>query len=330
MAAELDAAGGTPVDVIRWAADYHEQGGLMGASNKDLLLDPQLTNAALESLPASRRISLVAEAPDVVAPMLAGDIDDRADAQIVVTNVARIMAVALRQHDLPLFVKGIESLKTIWSTGQYEALYPVRPPDFEASLWENLGINLYALGALAVVEERWLELRELVKPSPTGGSGEKSWLRQSQVVSARSNDHYGEESMLALAKAGVRVLEPGMSEDKVIEGLVRFDLLAGLIIGESSMKGFFPNGAEFSEEIVESFVIEHLRPVDSPVRRYVFADDSPGMADVLAEYDRTARLQAALARYRGLRWGWRGFSDARTLAFIAERGHILEEWLSAG
>jgi hypothetical protein len=87
-----------------------------------------------------------------------------------------------------------------------------------------------------------------------------------------------------------------MEDAEAIDNLARFDLLAGLIIGESSLRGFFPNAAEFSERIVEPFVIEHLREVDSPVRRYVFADNNAGMADVLAEYDRAARLQAALAR----------------------------------
>lgn len=302
----------------------------MGATNKELLLDPQLDNAALEALPPSRLGSLVADAPDVVAPMLAGDIDDQTDAQIAFRNVARVMAVALSQHDSSLFIKGIESLERIWSTGKYEALYPIHPPDFEASLWENLGVDLYALGGLTVAGQRWQELRELVTPSPTGGSGEKSWLRQSQVASSRANDHHPEETMLALAKRRIQVLEPGMSDSAAIENLARFDLLAGLIIGESSPRGFYPNAAEFSEEVVEPFFVEHLRSPDSPVRRYVFADDNAKMADVLGEYDRGARLQAALARYRGLQWGWRGFSDARTLVFIAERGHILEEWLSAG
>jgi hypothetical protein len=302
----------------------------MDTSNKELLLDPQMDNAALEALPASRLLSLVADAPGVAAPMLAGDIDDQIDAQIVFKNVARVMAVALKQHDISLFSAGIESLEKIWSAGEYEALYPVRTPDFEASLWENLGVDLYALGGLAVSGERWQEVRELVTPSPTGGSGEKSWLRQSQVVSARSNNRHPEETMLALAKRRIEVLEPEMSGTAAIESLARFDLLAGLIIGESSPRGFYPNAAEFSEEIVEPFVVEQLRSPDSPVRRYVFADDSAKMADVLAEYDRSARLQAALARYRDLQWGWRGFSDARTLTFIAEGGHILEEWLAAG
>jgi hypothetical protein len=302
----------------------------MDATNKELLLDPQLDNASLGALPASRLMSLAGEAPDIVAPMLAGDIDERADAQIAFTNVARIMAVALRHQDSPLFAKGIESLERIWSTGRYEALYPVQTPDFEASLWENLGINLYALGGLTVARERWHEMRDLVTPSPTGGSGEKSWLRQSQVVGSRSNDHYPEETMLGLAKQRIQVLEPEMTEDGAIESLARFDLLAGLIIGETSLRGFYPNAAEFSEEIVEPFVVEHLRSTDSLVRRYVFADDSAKLAVVLAEFDRSARLQAALARYRGLSWQWRGFTDARTLIFIAEEGHVLEEWQAAG
>lgn len=301
----------------------------MNANNEDLLLNPLLAKAEVEALPATRRISLLEDAPTVATRLLSGEVDDRADAQIVFNNVSQIMALALDHHDTALFGKGIDALKTIWETGSYEALYPIEPPDFEASLWENLGINLYALGGLATARERWAEVRELTTQAPTGGSGEKSWLRQGQVVSARSNDRYAEESILSLAKGRLQVLDSAVGEGEAIEHLARFDLLSGLIIGEKALRGFYPNAAEFSEELVEPLVIEGLRSKDSPIRSYVFADDTAGLTKALAEYDRVARLQAALARYRNIPWAWRGFSDARTLVFLAEE-HMLEEWAGAG
>jgi hypothetical protein len=282
----------------------------MNESDKDILLDPRLSSGALEALPGDRLLSLVEAAPDVVAPLLAGDISDRADAQIAFTNVARVMALALKHHDSALFAKGVEALTRIWSTGDYKALYPLRTPDFEASLWENLGINLYALGALAVTRERWPEVRELATPSPTGGSGEKSWLRQSQVASARSSDHYDRETILSLAGVRVKDLEPAMDDAAATEGLARFDLVAGMVIGEKGLGSFYPNGAEFSAALVEPFVVEHLRRPESAVRQHVFINDNAGLADALGEYDRMARVQAALARYRQVEWGWRG---SRTL-----------------
>jgi hypothetical protein len=72
-------------------------------------------------------------------------------------------------------------------------------------------------------------------------------------------------------------------------------------------------------------VDQTLRSADSTLRQHVFPGDNSGLVTSLSEYDRLARLQAALARYRNLPWEWRGFADARTLVFLAEE-HILEEW----
>lgn len=297
----------------------------MDRTNDELLLDDGLSIPDLEALSASRRGSLVLDSPRVAAKLLASDIDDQADASIVINHVSQIMAIALQEHDGDLFNAGIKSLVEIWKQGKYEALYPVRPPEFEASLWERLGISLYALGGLAVAGQRWAEVRELTRQSPTGGSGEKSWLRQGQVVSARGNDYYPEESMLQLADRRLRGMRPGVAEAASRQFLTRFDLLSGLIISEENLRGFYPNAAEFSEELIEPLVIDELRKTESAVRQYVFPDDNAGLIRGLAEYDRVARLQAALARHRNQRWEWRGFSDARTLVFLAE-GNILEDW----
>lgn len=301
----------------------------MDLKNDEILLRAALKRSELEALPSARLTSLLADAPPLAAKMLGGDIGDQTDASIIIDNAGQIMAIALEHHDALLYGKGIESLAEIWKNGDYEALYPVKPPDFEASLWEALGINLYALGGIAVAQERWPEIRALTLQAPTGGPRDKSWLRQGQVVSSRANDDYPEESILRLADRRLRKLSADISEDESLRHLARFDLLSDLIIGEENQRGFFPNAAELDESLVEPLIIDELRSSDSALRQYVFPGDTPTMVKTLAEYDRMARYQAALARYRNLPWGWRGFSDARTLAFLAEE-HILEEWASAG
>jgi hypothetical protein len=302
---------------------------VMDPSNDDLLLNPSLKRNDFDSFSSTKRGSLLADAPALAARMLHGEVDDRIDASIIFNNVAQIMAIALRHHDAALFRQGVEGLVEIWKEGNFKALYPLTPPDFEASLWENLGINLYVLGGLAVASERWSEIRELTNQAPTGGSGEKSWLRQGQVISARSSTDYDRESILGLAAQRLGSMEPEISETDAIQYLARFDLLSGLIIGEEDLRGFYPNAAEFSEELVEPFVIEQLRSSGSPLREHVFKEDTPGLLKALEEYDRVARLQAALARYKNGSWKWHGFSDARTLVFLAEE-HMLEEWAGAG
>jgi hypothetical protein len=301
----------------------------MDQSNDDLLLNASLKRDDVVALSSTSRESLLVDAPTLAARLLEGEADDRIDASIIFNNIAQVMALALRDHDEAMFRKGVGAFVEIWKQGSFEALYPITPPDFEASLWENLGIDLYALGGLAVMSERWGEVRELTKQAPTGGSSEKSWLRQGQVISARSNTDYDRESILSLAARRLKSMEPEVSEAEAIQCLARFDVLSGLIIGEENLRGFYPNAAEFSEELVEPFIIEKLRSLDSPVRDYVFMGDTPGLVKALTEYDRMARLQAALARYKSGSWKWHGFSDARTLVFLAEE-HMLEEWASAG
>jgi hypothetical protein len=296
--------------------------------NDDLLLDDSLSGDTVAALSVSRQKSLVSDAPALAARLLKGDAEDRADASIVFNSVAQVMANGLKDHDDDLFSQGIASLVAIWKNGNYEALYPTDPPVFEASLWENLGINLYALGGLAVSGERWERVRELTNQAPTGGQSENSWLRQGQVISARANNEYPEDSMLRLAMRRVRAMRPDMSETEAFQFLTHFDLLSGLIISEDNPRGSYPNAAEFSENLVEPLVIDGLRHEHSPLREHVFKDNTPGLVKALAAYDQGARLQAALARRHDRVWKWRGFSDARTLVFLAEE-HVLEEWETA-
>jgi hypothetical protein len=297
----------------------------MPPTNADLLLDPNLSVAATRELPTTRRASLLAEAPALASKLLASEVDDRIDASIVFDTVAKVMAIAVKDHDADLFTEGVASLVEIWKEGKFEALLPTTPPEFEASLWENLGINLYALGGLAIAEERWAELRELTTQSPTGGSAEKSWLRQAQVASSRANHDYPEESVFRHAVKRLQMFDDTLTYEQAESLLARFDLISGLIISEEGPRGFFPNAAELPATTVEPFVIEQVREPNAALREHVFAGNPDGLRAALAEYDRMARTQAALARYVGQNWAWRGFSDARTLVFIAE-GHKLEEW----
>jgi hypothetical protein len=300
----------------------------MERTNEHILTDPTLATSELEALAATRLASLLADAPKVAAGILTGEVEERGDAEIVIKNVARVMDIALRNHDDSLFSQGVGSLVEMWTEGDFKALLPIRPPEFEASLWENLAINLYALGGLAVSGGQWPQVRELTLPAPTGGASDKSWLRQGQVASSRANDHYPDESILRLASRRVRDLRPTVSESEALQLLARFDLLSGLIISESNERGFFPNAAELGEALVEGLVIDELRFPDSPVRKSVFPGETEMMVEALKEYDRKARLQASLARYGSQDWAWRGFSDARTLIFLAEE-HLLEDWQAA-
>ena len=69
-------------------------------------------------------------------------------------------------------------------------MYPNKTPDFEASLWEGITTELYALGALALRLGRYAEMRAIVvgrgRSRGSEDREEGSWLRQGQTASARS------------------------------------------------------------------------------------------------------------------------------------------------
>jgi hypothetical protein len=65
-------------------------------------------------------------------------------------------------------------------------MYPLRTADFEASLWERIAIELYPLGALSIVNERFAMTRELAAQRSHASTSYGSWLRQGQVAGARA------------------------------------------------------------------------------------------------------------------------------------------------
>jgi hypothetical protein len=294
-------------------------------SNRDILLNP---NAALDELPESRLSSLLTDAPGVATEMLGAAAEERPDAHIVIQNISAIAGRALHDHNTRLCSEAIRSLAEIWKVGGAAAMYPTTTPAFEASLWELIVIELYALGGLAVSLERWAAVHELALQKPDPSSHDTSWLRQGQVASARAAT-VPDETVLELAAPRLSGLEPSLAEPEARAALSQFDLISCLIIRQVDPRGFYPNASKFSEALAEPVVIERLRGLDDTLRQHVYPGDQEGLREALRDYDEKARLQAALARRRNRDWQWRGFSDARTLLFIVA-GDRPEEWEAGG
>lgn len=292
-------------------------------SNRDILLAPR---PPLHELSVSRLSSLLSEAPAVAAEMLGGTAEERPDAHIVIQNASAITASALRDHNAQLFAEGVSSLSGIWTVGDAQAMYPTRTPDFEASLWELLAVELYALGGLAIKGERWAEIRILAREKPDPASHATSWLRQGQVASARAAT-VPDETMLEIAVPRLLALDASLRRPDAQSALAQFDLVSCLMIREVDPEGFYPNAAKFSESVAEPIVYEQMREQDKPLREYLNQDDQEGLREGLRDYDDKARLQAAQARRANHDWQWRGFSDARTLLFIVAGQDWDGNWL---
>lgn len=300
----------------------------MHRSNEHVLLDERSgTGSGLEGFPASRLASLVTEAPELARRLLRAGVEEQADASLVFRSLSAIMLRALDGHDRGLLTGGIDSFNAIWALGDPKVMYSIKTPAFEASLWERLAVELYALAGFAVLRELWGEMRALVLVRPDESPSDVSWLRQGQVASSRAST-YPDENILDMAARRMVELD-AQSKPDALTSVCRLDLLAAMIICEFDRDGFFPNCAPYSESLVEPIVIDGLRDSGSPLRQAVFRDDSKGLRAALREFDAMARSQAALARRNGHSWKWRAFADARTWTYIDE-GHLLEEFEKAG
>ncbi len=287
----------------------------MADTNRELLVDPKLgASIASGALPVTRLSSMLSEAPRLAGELLPGGGDDQSDLLTLVESVSAIASYALLSHDAQLFAEAVATFAEIWRLGNRDAMLPLVTPDPEASLWENLAIHLYALGGLAVRVERWEDVPVLALQDP---SSRGVWLRQGQVASARRGEleAYG-ESLLELAARRLRRFDSDAPEDEALAAVCRFDLLAALLIAQTDPGGFYPNAAKYGEQLVEAIVIEKVRDRHSDLRQHIFRDDDVGLRPILGAYDEKARLQGAFNRYAGGDWRWRGFEDARTLAFI--------------
>jgi len=298
----------------------------MASSNHEILLDPRTGEGRpdLDALAVSRLSSLLTDAPEVAAELLNGANEEQADALIVFRTISAVAAHALGNHDVNLFSQAIRSFEAIWKLGDRDAMLFLRTPAFEASLWEPLVVELFALGGLAVRGGRWDEFRELVLQEP---SSRGVWLRQGQVASSR--DAQPEDSLLQLAARRARHLDPDASDEKTLSAVCQADFLAAVIISEADPDGYFPNAAEFGEGFVEELVIGPLRDNGSSLRRRIFSEDDEALREALRLYDEKARLYAAQQRGRGETWNWRGFSDYRSLLFIVA-GQRPEGWEGGG
>jgi len=295
----------------------------MSTSPSQLLLDPRTSEGrSLTDQSNADFLAALEQAPTVARDTLAAPDEERFDASLVYRSVAAVMVEALHRRTDHVFSRGVITLGELWEIGNPDAMMFNVTPDFEASLWENLGIELYAIGSLAVHLGLWAQARELAShESPSSGEG---WLRQGQVVSARTAGPA--ESFAHLVLYLIGRLDSAVTGADAKRAFVIFDLFSALVISELDFKyGYFPNAGEFDAELVEPFVIDQLRSATSDARTHVFVGDEEKLRDTLRDYDSQARVAAADAMRGGKDWKWRAFADARTWGFINE-GHLIESW----
>lgn len=293
---------------------------------EQLALDPAAgIGHRLDSEPPDRLSALADAATTAGRNLLAStDIEDRVDAAIAYRTLSAVTASGIRHNNFKLAEEGIAGLLSLYRLGDYDVGRGLDTPDFEASLWESIWIEVLALGGLVVHLRAWDYLELIAMQSPAADDTHYvSWHRHGQVHSARATRGVPDESVLTVAdkRLGSMHSETAASARQLV---ARFDLLAGLLIGGVDSRATYPNAAAFSEELVEPFVIESMRDAGDPLRAVLFPNDDLGLREQLRLYNESAVTQAALMRYSGQPWGWRGFEDARTWMFVRD-GIRLEE-----
>lgn len=295
------------------------------------LLDLETSRpSSIASVPRGDLLAALSKAPALAEELLASpDPSDRPDAAIVYRSVASILARALLDRDGPLFDDAIRSALRIYRIGDFRAGLALTPPAREASLWESLVIELFAVGGLAVEQRAWSSVRELTLQRPDPSSAHYvTWLRHGQVHSARGSlDPH--DSLPHLAARRLIELHGSLSADDALTAVCRFDFLAALIVSEVEPGGaaYFPSFAACSDSLVEPVVVDELRDGSGELRQTVFHGDDKGLREALRTYNESAVAEAAYQRARtsDRPWEWRGFSDHRTWMFIRS-GDQWEDW----
>jgi hypothetical protein len=188
---------------------------------------------------------------------------------------------------------------------RYEYSTQIPPDERAPRVWLEILDRVYALGALAVREERWNVVRRLVLQPATGeGTYYKNWLRQALVTASRAQqlvEHRGGErielSLLTLARADAARLgclrSDGISPDadEIMTSLAQFDALYNVVAIDAARGTaggvFYPSFARFYSHRVTP-VVERLL-ADPEMRGQLVAMDNPGLASALNAIDALAQ-----------------------------------------
>lgn len=193
--------------------------------------------------------------------------------------------ILLRLYDLPFEERDAKYF------GHATAL---DPREVAPRLWLAILERVFALGALAVREERWDAVRSLTVQLPPGlaqGGYEVNWLRHGITMASRANQFRQETdggrtkdlSLLSLAKGVIErlgCLRPDLLDgdaDPMFTSLARFDFLFNVVaIGAARTtagKAFYPSFARLRQERIQPIADRLLRESEFRQTLFPFSDE---------------------------------------------------------
>jgi hypothetical protein len=187
-------------------------------------------------------------------------------------------------------------------------------------------INLFALGAILVNEERWQQVAALARitPAHTHDGYWKTLLRKAEVMAARADDlntvdedGVSRVGAIAAAESSTRYLSQLLDDGPEVEAttlLVQFDVMRGITTagpnqGDDYDLGSYTNFALYSSERSEPAFLTVLTNPDA-LRALFPSKDLDTLRFVYQRLD-------AAARREGVRYhGWRGFRNPQLVKFV--------------
>jgi Putative DNA-binding domain len=191
------------------------------------------------------------------------------------------------------------------------------PADLAPKLWLTILQRVFALGALAVREERWAAVHALVTQLPTKlaeDGYEVNWLRHGITMASRADQLKEEDddgrvkslSLLSLAKGTIEhlaCLHPDLNEtdaDPMFTSLAQFDFLFNVVaIGDAESidgKAFYPSFARLRQERIQPTAERLLK--DTEMKTALFPDDDQLLAIALGQIGQRASHEG---------WAYDGF-----------------------
>jgi hypothetical protein len=256
----------------------------------------------------------LSDLPALITKMRQGLGGDQFHVNIPLSNATLAAEIALKRDRPGAFSHALAALVDAYRVGD---VHTDSPNMDDTRLFESAATSLWGLGAFATHEGKWDAVREIVTHQPEQGGHYATWLRHSQVMSARGALYAEDDNILDLGG--------GLAEHQ-IRALAAFDQLALLVVESTNpgdRPGMFPSYAKFPVAYVEPLVIELRAP--GPMRSAIFPSDNEQLRGVLRNANEIALLQAAQFRHHGHGWRYEGFRDPRTWTFIRS-GQMWEDW----
>ncbi len=290
-------------------------------------LDPDAFNDALMNLLRRGDVVPLRAAADEIARDLIAVIptcepEQRKEVGAMLDRLASIGTASLRFHRPELFDSVVLTYLNIYLSGFDEQDSPRRATGGTgisgASLWLDVIIRIFAVGAYAVRLEAWEAVRRLalqILPEfPYRAAGEtQSWLRHADVQALnvnlfnRDKDLRKDGELISLAH---RLVEADLSlrwdlpagDVRLLNSILHFDLLALLVVcahvGDYRKTQIYPSMAAWGIRRAEPVVLKLLEDMRVQEKLFTAPAEEKLLADVLREVQGYARHLDFSS------WGW--------------------------